>query len=266
MSLGVDRVLERRAQRATKRPEALSLTGAALLHGAAVAVILLGPRLAPPPPPLSFVPVQIIPAQALGVRRPASRPRIEKPAPEPAPEPEPEKPAPEPEKEDVPVLPPEKPAKQPDKPKPAAPSAPATPSHRPGETLPESPQPAAPGTPDGEAGRRGAPTGSSQGTSTFGSAIAGLDNPDFRFGYYLDQLLSAIDAKWARPPLGDGVQAVISFRIERDGSISDLQVAESSGYNSFDLAALRAVQNASPFPPLPRAYRHDSLGVNLIVR
>ena len=39
-------------------------------------------------------------------------------------------------------------------------------------------------------------------------------------------------------------------------------MAESSGYNSFDLAALRAVQNASPFPPLPRAYRHDSLGVN----
>jgi TonB family protein len=43
-------------------------------------------------------------------------------------------------------------------------------------------------------------------------------------------------------------------------------VAQSSGYNSFDLAALRAVQNASPFPPLPRAYRQDSLGVNLIVR
>ena len=46
----------------------------------------------------------------------------------------------------------------------------------------------------------------------------------------------------------------------------DLQVAQSSGYNSFDLAALRAVQNASPFAPLPRAYRNDSLGVTLIVR
>jgi protein TonB len=66
--------------------------------------------------------------------------------------------------------------------------------------------------------------------------------------------------------MGSGVRAIIGFRIQKDGSISELRVAESSGYNAFDLAALRAVQNASPFPPLPRAYRHDSLGVNLIVR
>ncbi|MFY9826882.1 MAG: energy transducer TonB, partial [Thermoanaerobaculia bacterium] len=118
----------------------------------------------------------------------------------------------------------------------------------------------------GEAGRRGSATGNPLGTSAFGSQIAGLDNPDFKFGYYLDQLLSAIDAKWARPPLGDRVQCTIAFRIQRDGSIAELTVARSSGYNSFDLAALRAVQNAAPFPPLPRAYRNDSLGVNLIVR
>ncbi|HYO12845.1 MAG TPA: TonB family protein, partial [Thermoanaerobaculia bacterium] len=62
------------------------------------------------------------------------------------------------------------------------------------------------------------------------------------------------------------VRAIIHFRIERNGKITDLRVAESSGYNSFDLAAIRAVQNAAPFPRLPRAYRHDSLGVNLIVR
>jgi TonB family protein len=276
VSLAVDRVLERRS-RASRRPEAVSLAAAALLHGAAVALVLLLPRLTPPPPPLSFVPVQIIPAQALGVRRPASRPRAEKPpAPEPpAPAPEPEKPAPEP--EDAPVLPPEKPEKKPEKPTPASSEEPRKPEaktpEKPGPKPPASggagtdPAGTAPqGTPDGEAGRRGAPTGNPLGTSAFGSAIAGLDNPDFRFGYYLDQLLSAIDSKWVRPPLGEGVEAIISFRIQRDGSLADLQVAKSSGYNSFDLAALRAVQNASPFPPLPRAYRHDSLGVNLIVR
>jgi len=70
--------------------------------------------------------------------------------------------------------------------------------------------------------------------------------------------------------------AEVAARIEdriRDGtpissspsSDSDLKISESSGYNSFDLAALRAVQNAAPFPPLPRAYSHDDLGVNLIV-
>jgi protein TonB len=104
------------------------------------------------------------------------------------------------------------------------------------------------------------------GSTVFGSEIAGIDNPDFTYGYYLDRLLSLIDANWDRPALGSGVRAVISFRIERNGDMTGLRVSESSGYNSFDLAAMRAVQNASPFPPLPRAYRHDSLGVNLIVR
>jgi protein TonB len=269
VSLAVDRILERRSRREGRRPEAVSLAAAAALHLAVVALVLLLPRLNPPPPPLAFVPVQIVPAQALGVRKPASRPKAEKPAPpkaepaeeeppapEPAkPEPKPEPPEPKPVREDVPVLP-DKPVKKPEKPKPPASGGTG---NNPAGTAPK-------GDDNGEAGRRGAPGANPLGTSSFGPQIAGLDNPDFKFGYYIDQLLGAIDSKWVRPPLGNEVKATISFRIQRDGSITDLQVAQSSGYNSFDLAALRAVQNASPFPPLPRAYRNDSLGVNLIVR
>ncbi len=280
MSLAVDRILERRARRESRRPELVSVAAAAALHGIALALVLVLPRLHPPPPPPSFVPVQIIPAQALGVRHPAPRPKVEKPSPpkpEPAEEPEPpapeppkpkpkpEPPAPKPAKEDVPALP-EKPdpkkvdkpkleKPKPEKPKPAATTAAG---HNPAGTAP-------PGEVNGEAGRKGAPTGNPLGTTAFGSQISSID-PDFKFGYYIDQLLSAIDSKWTRPPLGNEVKAIISFRIQRDGSLTDLQVAQSSGYNSFDLAALRAVQNASPFAPLPRAYRNDSLGVTLIVR
>ncbi len=294
MSLAVDRILERRSRREGRRPEAVSLAAAAILHLAALALVLLLPRLTPPPPPLAFVPVQIVPAQVLGVRKPASRPKAEKPAPpkpepaaeepeppapeppKPQPKPKPEPPEPKPSREDVPVLP-DKPVKKPEKPKPAPASEiskPAAPASR--KPMPKPPANGGSGnTPagtvpqgddNGEAGRRGAPGANPLGTSSFGSQIAGLDNPDFKFGYYIDQLLGAIDSKWVRPPLGNEVKATISFRIQRDGSITDLQVAQSSGYNSFDLAALRAVQNASPFPPLPRAYRNDSLGVNLIVR
>lgn len=274
MSLAVDRILERRARRESRRPEAVSLAAAAALHGIALALVLVLPRLNPPPPPPSFVPVQIIPAQALGVRHPAPRPKAEKPAPpkpepaeepEPAPEPpspkpEPERPAPKPVKEEVPSLPEKPDKKKPEKPKPEKPRpATAGTGNIPAGTAQQ-------GEANGEAGRKGAPTGNPLGTTAFGSQIAGLDNPDFKFGYYIDQLLSAIDSKWVRPPLGNDVKAIISFRIQKDGSLTDLQVAQSSGYNSFDLAALRAVQNASPFAPLPRAYRNDSLGVTLIVR
>jgi periplasmic protein TonB len=268
VSLAVDRILDRRSRRdSRRRPEVLSVAAAALLHGAAVALVLLLPRLTPPPPPLAFVPVQIIPAQALGVRKPTSRPQVEKPAPKPEPAaadpPEPPKPA----REEVPELP-DKPVKKPVKPQKAAsePPKPAPPTTKTPLPRPSAPAPPPVGDTSGEAGRRGAPTGSAQGTSAFGSQIATLDNPDFKFGFYINQLLSAIDSKWERPPLGNDVRAIIAFRIERDGTLTDLQIAQSSGYNSFDLAALRAVQNASPFPPLPRAYRQDSLGVNLIVR
>jgi TonB family protein len=69
-----------------------------------------------------------------------------------------------------------------------------------------------------------------------------------------------------RPPLGGGVEAVVHFRVSRDGRIDDLRIVTSSGYSSFDLAGLRAVQSASPLPPLPASYRRGELGVNLVIR
>lgn len=276
MSQEVHRVFSARRRRDSRRVEAASLAAAFLLHALALAAALILPRLQPRPEPLQFVPVQVIPAQALGVRRPApprSRPaREDKPAPEepakpePKPEPEPREVAPPVEK-DVPVLPtkeePKKPA--PAKPEPRRPDrktgeAPREPERSvPSETMPG----VAPGETGDQLGRRGADTGSPLGTTAFGSRI-GVDNPEFTYGYYLDRLLSLIDAQWQRPNMGE-VRAVIHFQIGKDGSIDDLRVAESSGYNSFDFAALRAVQSAAPFPPLPRGYRNDSLGVNLIV-
>lgn len=263
MNVGADRVIAERTLRAGARPPAGSLAVAALLHGTALALVLLLPRLTPPPKPFEFVPVQVVPAAALGVRKPLP--------PEPSPEAAKSELAPEPpapKKDDAPVLPPEKP-KEPPKPEVKKPSpataqpntakAPPAPAAKP---APATPQP----TPGTEAGRRGSPTGTPLGSASFGSEIAGLDNPDFTYGYYIDQLLAAIDSNWVRPPVGDRVRAIVNFRIQRDGSITDLKVTEASGFSNFDLAALRAVQNAAPFPPLPRAYRHDSLGVNLIVR
>jgi TonB family protein len=99
-----------------------------------------------------------------------------------------------------------------------------------------------------------------------GAPVARLDNPDFTYGYYVDQMLALISRNWVRPPVGGGIEAWVHYRIERDGKVTGIEIIRSSGINSFDLAALRAVQSSSPLPPLPRAYRESSLGVNLIVR
>jgi TonB family protein len=282
VSREVNGVLADRSRQYGRKAEARSLLAAVALHGLLLAIVLLAPRLKTPPPPLEFVPVQIIPAQALGVRRPAPPRRKTPPAPAPetpAPEePEPEAAPPKPEPaDDVPTLPdPESDKKKkPDpKPKPPEPSREtARPATDKGETsregsgkTEEGKSGTAPGETGDQLGRRGGPQGNPLGTTAFGSEVGGLDNPDFTYAYYLDRMLSLIDAQWARPSMGSGVKAVIFFRIGRDGSMTDLQVEQSSGYNSFDLAALRAVQNAAPFPPLPRAYKNEDLGVHLIVR
>lgn len=279
MSREVNGVLADRARRHGRNAEARSFLAALALHGLLFAVVLLAPRLKPPPPPLEFVPVQIIPAQALGVRRPAPPRRTTPPAAAtPAPEEAATAPPPAP-ADDVPQLPHPEPDPESDRkkkdPKPAMPPEPSreTPAPNKGATsregsgrTEEGPSGTAPGETGDQLGRRGGPRGNPLGTTAFGSEVGGLDNPDFTYAYYLDRLLSLIDDKWERPSMGSGVKAVIFFRIGRDGAMTDLQVEQSSGYNSFDLAALRAVQNAAPFPPLPRAYKHEDLGVHLIVR
>jgi len=225
------------------------------LHALAIALVVLAPTLrAQRQEPPEFVAVQIVPAQRLGVEQPP--PPKPQPAPEaaaepPAPEPEPAKPDPEPE----PVPPPE-PAPAlpvPAKPQPAAERRAAT------APAPEAPPSEAPPAP------QGSPQGSAQGAQT-GAAVAGLDNPDFTYGYYVDQMLALIRAQWQRPPLGGGIEATVHFQIGRDGAVTEIRILGSSGYSSFDLSGLRAVQAASPLPPLPKSYRQDSLGVTLIIR
>jgi TonB family protein len=263
----VDRVLAQRARLQEGSRWGSSLSAAALLHVLlAAAFVLLPAAFNRPPAPLEFVPVTVIPAAALGVPNPRRAAPPKPPEPEPAAEEPEEVKEPEPEPpEDVPALP----SKEPEKPTPAreqraAREDEAKPSRQPAAADARS-QGSERGTgPAGE--RRGSPEGSRSGTTAFGgSEIAGVD-PDFTYGYYLDRLLSLIDANWQRPPVGGGVKAVLFFRIEKDGSVTELQVEQSSGMNAFDLAALRAVQNAAPFPRLPASYRHSSLGVNLIVR
>ena len=79
-------------------------------------------------------------------------------------------------------------------------------------------------------------------------------------------MLAIIGSHWVRPPVGGGVEAQLHFRIGRQGEVTGVEIVRASGHASFDLAALRAVRQASPLPPLPASYRHDSLGINLIVQ
>ena len=246
MADAVSTLLDRRREGPGRRSLGTATGLAIFLHALAVATALVAPLLfGRPPEPPRYVAVQIVPAARLGVETPQPTP--------PPPRAEPSKPEPVPEAAPVPAETPKLPEERP-RPAPARPAPVAEP--------PPADSPAASGT---ESAPQGSPTGAASGLA-LGAAVAGLDNPNFTYGYYVDQMLAMISRNWVRPPVGSGVEATLHFTILRDGRISDLRVSQSSGINGFDLAALRAVQSASPLPPLPSAFRESTLGVNLIVR
>lgn len=254
MNQAIETVLQERARQLAGRiPRLPSLLVSAVLHVLVLSSVVIAPLVAlQEPEPIEFVPVMIVPVQALGVPTPASAPAPAREAPAPPADSQQESVETEPER---PVLP--------------------APDTKPQETrreVSDAPRPKAPAQPSaaraggGLGQRQGSPLGSTLGTSMFGAAVGGLDNPDFVYSYYIDQMLAMISANWNRPNLGGAIEAMVHFRIHRDGRISEVRVVQSSGYNSFDLAGLRAVQLAAPFPKLPQSYRHGSLGVNLILR
>ncbi len=147
------------------------------------------------------------------------------------------------------------------------------------ETIISKPQPetsaAKPET--GSAGGSGGPPGSGirigVGPGPGGGGVGGwgggnFDLSSFPYTYYLQIIQDRISTNWFTSLLDPGVsgqwQCVVFFKIFRDGRITDLQVESSSNLRSFDLSALRAVQNASPFPPLPKEFEGEYLGIHLI--
>lgn len=252
----VESVLAERRGRSLARLRTVGLVGAVVFHAALATAAVIVPNLGKQErEPLEFVNVQVVPAAALGQRRPPTpEPQPEPPPPEPEPEPEIEEPAPEePEPETT------RPDPTPADPAPVlpVPSDDAPPPEERKKPEPRRP-PSVPETP------AGSPQGTVRGSSTLGSVTVG--DPTFTYGYYLDRVLASIEAQWRRPPTDSPLEVVLTFRIGRDGRVSDLDVAVPSGLNAFDLAGLRAVQSASPLPPLPAGYRKDSLSVRLIVR
>ncbi|MFH1755073.1 MAG: TonB family protein [Candidatus Latescibacterota bacterium] len=91
-----------------------------------------------------------------------------------------------------------------------------------------------------------------------------LDVEDFPFAYYIAAMKRKIAAYW-RVPGASGTTALycrVYFRVGKSGGIDSPSVEESSGSFLFDQAALRAVVQSSPLPPLPREFNDDYLGVH----
>ncbi len=75
---------------------------------------------------------------------------------------------------------------------------------------------------------------------------------DLDFSGYMSKMKKDIQAKW-KPPKGiEQRKVVVVFTINRDGSITEGSVVDSSGVDSIDKSALDALHDASPIDPLPK--------------
>ena len=103
--------------------------------------------------------------------------------------------------------------------------------------------------------------GSGSGGNTYSSKGIMLENKSFKYSYYTNTIVKKISKYWQWSKTLSAYRAVVYFRISRDGTVYDVNVKETSGDVTFDQNAIRAVQLASPFAPLPDSYEEDYLGV-----
>src|SRR3954447_8015440 len=98
-----------------------------------------------------------------------------------------------------------------------------------------------------------------------GSGVTGLEGGDFPYPLYIERMHTLIGQKWLRPQISNAT-TIIYFIIDRDGTIRDAKVETPSPNPTFDRAALRAVLESTPLPPLPFGYGGTFLGVHLTFR
>ncbi|MGD0797812.1 MAG: TonB family protein [Acidobacteriaceae bacterium] len=99
-----------------------------------------------------------------------------------------------------------------------------------------------------------------------GTVSVGTQDAAFgsRFAYYVQQITQKVAQQWYTgmlDPGANGHRVYITFEVERDGSLTHVQVAQPSGDATLDQTALSAVQHIDTFGPLPDAYTGSHVNV-----
>jgi TonB family protein len=248
-----DAVADVLAQRATlDRGAGAGIALSIVLHGALTGFVVYGAMHATAPQPVGMVDIQFAkmpgPVAAPAVQKkpkPVEAPKIQEPTP----------------KVEAPKITEPKPA-VPEPPKKVdrntVPFSPFGRSTKKGSETPPAAKPAAAPAPATGTTTAEVPIG--------GAGVTGLEGGDFPYTLYIQGMQRRIGTNWFRPQVAPGTAAVIYFRIQRDGKITDAAVATSSGNGTFDRAALSAVRSSTPLNPLPFAYDGTYLGVQLTFR
>jgi len=87
-----------------------------------------------------------------------------------------------------------------------------------------------------------------------------------KMNIYYTQIWARIKSQWVMPQSilpRENIEAVIHARVLRNGAVMDLSFEKRSGNRYFDESAMKAVQKASPLPPLPGWVRDSSIDIGI---
>jgi protein TonB len=86
-----------------------------------------------------------------------------------------------------------------------------------------------------------------------------------KYGYYVDLVRQKVAQKWRQgdvdPRIRSAPPAIVTFTIRRDGSISSVRLAQTTGNLALDYSAQRAIADAAPFPALPAGYGKNDVSI-----
>jgi len=100
------------------------------------------------------------------------------------------------------------------------------------------------------------------GSSKFGQVT--VDNANFDYPIWFRQAFVKISRNFRHSFQSDGrLVATIYFQVLASGRMTGMRLEQSSGYADFDNAALEAVSRSAPFPPLPRDFRDEIIGITI---
>ena len=85
-----------------------------------------------------------------------------------------------------------------------------------------------------------------------------------RFAYYVNQLTQQVAQQWYTgmlDPNANGHRVYITFEVDRDGSVTNVRIAQPSGDATLDQTAINAVRRIGSFAPLPDGYNGSHINV-----
>jgi len=96
-------------------------------------------------------------------------------------------------------------------------------------------------------------------------ATISIGTQSIKYASYLEHIKNKIENVWTYPTeaarTGQQGTLLVLFSINKNGDLIRLKLVRSSGYPLLDKAALQAVRDASPFPPLPKRFNLDILNI-----